>query len=52
MRWFLFVAIVSALFTLPACTVNVEEKPAPVAKPVRTVDVDVDAPGVDVKVNK
>jgi hypothetical protein len=52
MRWFLCIAIAFTAFSLPACTVQVEEKPAPIIKRDRDVDIKVDAPGVDVKVDK
>ena len=39
-------------FAFGGCTVKVEEKPTPVVKQDRDVDVKVDAPGVDVKVKR
>jgi hypothetical protein len=39
-------------FAFGGCTVKVEEKPTPVIKQDRDVDVKVDAPGVDVKVKR
>lgn len=52
MRWLLPVMIVSLAFTSAGCEVKVQEKPEPVIKRDRKVDVDVNAPGVDVKINK
>jgi hypothetical protein len=52
MRWLLLIALVCISFTSIGCQVKVEEKPAPVVKPGRKVDVNVDTPGVDVKIKK
>lgn len=53
MRWLLPIAIVCSAFSLTGCEVKVEDNhPDPIVKPERKVDINVDAPGVDVKVKR
>lgn len=52
MRWILTFSLLLTGLVATGCTVQVKEQPEPVVKRDRKVDINVDAPGVDVKVKR
>ena len=52
MRYLLALSLLGTSFLATGCTVQVKEQPEPVVKRDRKVDINVDAPGVDVKIKR
>lgn len=52
MRYLLTFSLLATSILAAGCAVEVKEQPAPVVKPERKVDINIDTPGVDVKVKR
>lgn len=52
MRYLLTSSLLCTSILAAGCAVEVKEQPAPVVKPERKVDINVDTPGGDVDIKK